>query len=478
MVDHAPEFDQVRRFWQNPKVEQILAIHDIKSSLAHVRMLGQTGIITQEVTAAVLKGLDEICQELGSGKNFLAADGQDIHMGLERRLQAIVGDLAMVLRIAKSRNDQIATDIRLWLREAIFDVFADVCLLRQLLLDLAQRDLDVVMPGYTHMQPAMPILLAHWWLANEARFRRDFGRLVDLYGRLNVLPLGSCALAGTNQPIDRALVAEYLGFAGVMENSLDAVSDRDYLIEFASFASIVGVHLSQMSADLLLWATQEFGFVKLRKAYVFRSQSMPQKRNPELLEVLRSRPSVIYGRVTEFLSQLKALPMGYCQDLQESLPGLLDVVENLKFVLELAQILLPGLEFDSKRMEEAASADLTNASNAMDFLVVRGIPQDKASRIVEALVNYCKQRGRYLSDLELNEWQQFSPAFDDEVYQHVTLEESVGSRSSFGGTSQQQVAQALERARDALGADRNILPQVAAQRLETRLRQGVVSTQT
>jgi len=249
---------------------------------------------------------------------------------------------------------------------------------------------------------------------------------------------------------------------------LDAVSDRDFVVEFAGFASLAGVHVSQLSSELMLWATQEFGFVRLRKPFVFPSRGVPQKRNPELLEMLRARASLIQGRLSAFLAQLSKLPMGYCQDLQESLPGLFDAVDALRTLLELATVLLPALEFDAEKMKEMASADLTNAANAVDYLVVRGIAQDKAAKIVESLVKYCKDRHKYLGDLALSEWQQFSPAFDEEIYQHVTIEESVGSQTSYGGTAPVQVQQALERARQALASDRNRLPNRAAQRLSVR----------
>lgn len=460
------ESDQVRRFWQSPAVERHLAFHDIASSTAHVRMLGETGIIDREVAESVLGGLNQIKEELAEGKSFLKSEHLDIHTGLEARLGQLIGeDLAGTLRIAKSSNDQIATDVRLWLRDAVCDIFGEILALRQEFITLADRDLQVVMPGYTHMQPAMPILLSHWWLANEARFRRDFSRLADFYGRLNCLPLGAGALAGTSQPIDRRLVAQYLDFDDVIENSIYAVSDRDFLVEFGSFAALVGLHISQIGAELLLWATQEFAFVKLSKAFVFRSQSMPQKRNPIVLEVLRSRPAVIFGRLSEFLATLKAVPFGYCQDLQECLPGLLDVVDCLKFSLELLRVVLSAVEVNAERMKAVASADLTNASNALDFLVARAVPLDKASKIVEQLVNYCKQRNKYLSDLELNEWQQFSPAFDSEIHQHVTMESSVGSRSSLGGTSLEQVMISLQGARELIATDRDSLPRLARERL-------------
>jgi argininosuccinate lyase len=315
------------------------------------------------------------------------------------------------------------------------------------------------------MQPAMPILLSHWWLANEVRLRRDFSRLQDMYKRLNSLPLGACQLAGTNQPIDRRLVAEYLGFDTVMENSLDAVSDRDYLIEFASAASLIGVHLSQMSSELLLWATQEFGFVRLPRAFVFRSQSMPQKRNPELLEILRSRPSVINGRLAQFLNELKGLSVSYSQDLQECLPGLLDVVENLKFILELSCVLLPAFKFDTNRMKILASSDLTNASHAVDFLAERDIAPDKASKIIDAILAYCRDRSKALPDLTLNEWIQFSPAFNEDIYNYVTVEESVDSRTSYGGTGGEQVEQSVKRAAELVNSDRLFMNGLTAKRL-------------
>lgn len=468
MADDSPEFDQVRRFWQNPRIDQSLVYHDIESSIAHATMLGQTGIIPASEAEKLTGALEQIRHEMARGQFFSRPEDMDIYSGLERRLEELVGQTASSLRIAKSRNDQVATDIRLWLRDAVFDIFADLLTLRQTLVQLSSRDIEVVMPGYTHMQPATPILVAHWWLANEERYARDFDRLLDFYKRFNALPLGAGELAGTIQPIDRQIVAQLLAFDSIISNSLDAVSDRDYLVEFGSFAALVGVHISQMSSEVMLWTTQEFGFARLRKAFTFRSRNMPQKRNPALLEVLRARPAVIDGKLAEFLTMLKGIPLSYSQDLQECIPSLMNLVEELKFILELARVILLAIELDVTRMKEMASADLTNAANALDFLISRGIERDKAATIVDALVNYCKQRTKYLSDLELNEWQQFSPAFDMEIYKHVTIEESIGTRSSFGGTSAVQVEQALTRAQERLKQDRQRLPKRAAQRLQVR----------
>jgi argininosuccinate lyase len=453
------DFDQIRRrFWHETEIEEALLTYDLQCVIAHVRMLAETKIVDKSAATQVLEALAQVRQELSEDKSYLKPTDSDIHAALERRLKELVGEQAALVHTARSRNDQIATVMRLWLRDMLGDIFDSILELRAQFVQLAERDLDVVMPGYTHMQPAQPIILSHWWLANEARFRRDYDRLLEFRRRLNALPLGANVLAGTAEPIDRNLVAQYLHFDGVIENSLDAVSDRDYVIEFASFASLLGLHLSQMSADLLLWATQEFGFIKLQRRFIIRTQKLPYKKNPELLEVLRSRPTIFYGRLFEFITNLKALPSGYSQDLQESLPGLFEIVQTLKFVLELTQALLGGLDVDSKRMREVACADLMNWSNAVQYLTQRGVEEDKAQKVVEQLSHHCKTRKKFLSDLALSEWQQYSPVFEADVYEHVTMEESVGAFCSFGGSSRDQVELAIQRAQEALQADSKRLP--------------------
>jgi argininosuccinate lyase len=448
-----------RYFFNETEIEEALLSYDLETTQAHVRMLGETEIIDRLSAKAIMEALERIKAEVADGKGYLSPEDADIHEAMERRLKQLVGDeVASVVRLAKSRNDQIATDIRLWLREAVLETFQGLLTLRQQLIALAERDIEVIMPGYTHMQPAQAILLSHWWLANEARFRRDFDRLLEFYKRLNVLPLGSDVLAGTREPIDRKLVAQFLGFDDVIENSLDAVSDRDYAFEFASCSSMLGLHVSQMAADLLLWATQEYRFIKLQKSFIVKTKKLPYKKNPELLEILRSRPSIFYGRLMEFVAQLKALPSGFSQDLQECLPGLFDICYNLKFILDLASALLGGIDVDAKRMREIACADLMNWSNAVDYLVNHGVEREKAQKVVENLSNYCQTRSKFLSDLSLSEWQQFSPAFESDVYEFVTMEESVRSFCSFGGSSTEQVQMALERCKSALQADGKRVP--------------------
>lgn len=457
--DGGPDASQIRRrFWHSPEVEESLLWYDLECAKAHVRMLSDTGIVDKQGAEIVLAELNRMTQDLTEGISYLSNDDSDIHHGMERYLRQRLGEIGGIVSIAKSRNDQIATVIRMWLRDAVVDVFDFLIELRQELIVLAERDLDIVMPGYTHMQPAQPILLSHWWLANEARFARDFRRLREFYPRLNVLPLGAVVISGAKEPIDRSISARYLGFDEVIENSLDAVSDRDFLVEFGSIASLVGLHLSQMSTDLLLWATQEFGFVKLQRRFVFRTAKLPFKRNPELLEVLRSRPSVFSGRLMEFISELKAIPSGYSQDLQECLPGLLDVVENLRFLLELGTEIVRGVDFDAKRMREVACADFMNWTNAVEYLAMKGVEEDQAQRVVENLSQYCKTRNKFFSDLALSEWQQFSPAFEADVYDYVTMDESVGAFCSFGGSSKDQVESALERAKQHLNIDQQRIP--------------------
>jgi argininosuccinate lyase len=457
--------DLIRSFWLTPEVEESLRDHTIVSYIAHVRMLGVQGIVAKPMADRLEAALFTLLAECKEKLCLLTNQDGDISQAILRHLIDTVGEEARVIDVAKSHNDHVATTTRLYLREAAGLFFAKLLKIRAMLLALAERDLDVPMPGYTHMQPATPILLAHWWLANEARLSRDFDRLLEAFDRLNLCPLGACALAGTSKPIDRALVASYLGFDGVIENSIDAVSDRDYVIELATFASLVGVHLSQMSSELLLWATQEFGFVRLPASLTGKSLNMPHKRNPEMMELLRARAATFAGRLGEFLSQLKGLPVSYTGDLKESLPGAVDMVRNLGFVMELTCTLLPAFKFDVKRMLNQANIDMTNAGLTFDFLLDQGVESGKAREIVESVVEYCRQRSKQLADLTPSEWQQFSPAFDHELYVNLTVEESVQTSTSFGGTARDAVSAALERARGRFEADQGRLPRQVAARL-------------
>jgi argininosuccinate lyase len=456
---------RLSRYWQNPRVEQALICHDIDSALAHITMLGKTDIISTADSDKLIKALHMVRHEAAQGTFCVSLSDTDVQSSVERRLTEQVAELASALKIARSKSDQVATDIRLWLRSATWEIFLSLLAVRQALVNLAERDLNVVMPGYGYMHTGHPAVLAQWWLATEERLSRDFERLCDFYKRLNVLPMSAGSVSYKGKLIDRRMVADYLGFAGLIENSFDAVTDRDYLVEFAAFASLVGTHLSQMSSELLVWATHEFGFVRLLTPLKADSSSFSAKRNQSLLEILRSRPSTIFGRLSEFLAELKALPLGYCQDLQECMPGLIDIVDNLKDILEIARIIIPSVQVDAKRMQAAASTDSANFDNAMNFLVGRGLSHEDARAVVENLTKYCLQRNKFLADLELNEWRQFSPAFDSEVYKHVTIEDSRSNTASIDSLTSVQVTEALEKAEALLKSDRKHLPAQAAQQL-------------
>lgn len=453
---------QFRRIRLNTKIERELFKRALLSSTAHVRMLGKTGIISSLSAQTIERAYDQIAGDLESGKELVNDSDADVYEALERMLRERVGEECLLARTAKSQNDQAATDLRLWVRDASMSIAEHILAVRQAFVDLAERDIDTVMPGYTHMQPAEAILLSHWWLANEARFARDFSRLMDFYKRLNLLPLGANVLAGTREPIDRRMVAESLGFDDLIENSLDAVADRDFLIEFGAFASIVGLHLSQLGSELLLWATQEFAFARVPQHLIIRSHTLPLKRNPEILEVLRARPSLIFGRMMEFIVELKAITTGYSLDLQECVIGLADIVDVLDLLLDLCLGMLPGIDLDKDRMREVACADLVNVSNALDYLLTRGVSREIANRVVEQLGVYCRTRNKYLSDLGLNEWQQFSPAFEEDIYNYVSVEESVGAFCSFGGSSKEQVELAMMRCRETIENDSRRLKQLSA----------------
>ena len=453
---------QFRRIRLNTDIEAELFKRALLSSAAHVRMLGKTGIIASQSAQNIVNAIGEISKDFAAGAHLIDDQDNDVYEALERLLKDRIGEDYLLARTAKSRNDQAATDLRLWVRDASLEIAARVLKVRRSFVNLAERDIDIVMPGYTHMQPAEAILLSHWWLANEARFARDFSRIFDFYKRLNLLPLGANVLAGTREPIDRRMVAEALGFDDVIENSLDAVSDRDYLIEFGAFSSIIGLHLSQLGSELLLWATQEFAFAKIPQHMIISSNTLPLKRNPEILEVLRSRPSLIFGRMMEFIVHLKAITTGFSQDLQECVLGVADIVDTLGLLLDLSLGVLPGIELDQNRMKEVACTDLVNVGKALDYLLLKGVEREIASRVVEYLGQYCRTRNKYLSDLALNEWQQFSPAFEDDIYEYVSMEESVGAFCSFGGSSKEQVEMAMARSRESIANDENRLSQLGS----------------
>lgn len=439
----------VRRFWHHPSVEESLAPYQVTSLRAHARMLAAGDLISDDALGSLLAALDEIETSLLRGEHFMGASDLDMYAALERRLNELSGS-ASLLRIGKTRNSQMACDTRLWLRDACLLDFRLLANVQRVILILAREHAEVVMPSHTHMQQAGPQLLSQWWLASACRFERDLERLKSVYRDTNLSPFAALGPAGNTGQLDRQLLASLLAFDGVIESTLDAVTDRDFLIEYLEFAALFAVHVSQLASELLIWTTQEFGFARLPRDFSFRSQSYPQKRNPEVLELLRCRSAMFSTRLSQTLSELKGIPVSYGHDIEESLQSVLDVEEDLKFVLELLQELLPRISFDVDRMARRASVDQVAAGNVVDYMVERGISPDKAQKAVEKLLEYCRQRDKHLSDLAPTEWQIFSPVFDTEIYSYVAQEESPDARSLASEYANQTVEAELKRLEESL----------------------------
>jgi argininosuccinate lyase len=430
-------------------VDSALYHEDIQASIAHARMLGRQGIIPRADADRIVRGLREIEKEIERGEFTFDDRLEDVHTNIEARLADKIGEAADRLHTARSRNDQVATDLRLFLKERITELLMAINLLQSALLDTAERHRDAVLPGYTHLQRAQPVLLAHHLLAYFEMLERDFQRLAECYARSDVLPLGSGALAGVPYPIDRRGVARELGFAEISRNSIDAVSDRDFAVEFLSDAAICMMHLSRLAEEIILWSSAEFGFIELDDAFATGSSIMPQKKNPDVAELARARTGRLYGHLLGLLAALKGLPLSYNRDLQEDKEPLLDTHQVLFSTLLLLAEMLPTTQINEERMRAAAAANYALATDVADFLVRKGMPFRQAHQAVGKLVKYAQQRGKELSALTLKEYRRFSPLFDEEVLR-LDLEGSLKSRNVPGGTAPEQVHKALREARRRL----------------------------
>ena len=424
--------------------------HDIRGSIAHTKMLAKQGIISQEEAKIIERGLASIAEEIEQGKFQFKPELEDIHMAIEARLFELVGEVAGKLHTARSRNDQVALDLRLFTKEAISETLARLKQLQQAIISLAEENKDVVMPGYTHMQPAQPVLLAHHLLAYFEMFQRDVERFSDALKRTDVMPLGSGALAGVAYNIDREFLARELGFSQLSHNSMDAVSDRDFVIEYQAAASICIMHLSRLAEEIILWSSAEFNFIELDDAYATGSSIMPQKKNPDVAELARGKTGRIYGRLMSLLTTMKALPLSYNRDLQEDKEGLFDTIDTLLSSLEVFSGMTGSLKIKEVNMERAANRDYILATDLADYLVRKGEAFRSAHGIIARLVSYALEKGRALSQLSLNEYQRFSPLFGDDVYL-VTVASSIAARNIIGGTAPEQVARALARAKGIVG---------------------------
>ena len=423
---------------------------DVRASIAHANGLENAGVLTAEEKQQILAALTSLLERSRNDAKFFEGDAEDIHSFIESELVALIGETGKKLHTGRSRNDQVATAFRIWLREEIDRIDDSVGVLEQSLLDAATRHVDAVLPGYTHLQRAQPILWPHWCLAYFEMLSRDRERLADARRRTNVMPLGSAALAGTSFPIDRDVVARELGFASVSRNSLDAVSDRDFAVEFVGACSLVMVHLSRMAEDLILYCSTEFGFVTLSDAVSTGSSLMPQKKNPDALELIRGKAGRVFGHHAALLAMLKGLPLAYNKDMQEDKEAVFDTVDTVKACVRISAIVLDHLTVNGTRTREAASTGFLNATELADYLVKKGVPFRTAHDTVGKAVLFAAGQKRELNDLSLDDIRQFSDAISEDVFDALSLENTIDSKSQTGGTSRKRVAEALAAARRSL----------------------------
>jgi argininosuccinate lyase len=444
----------IERFNASIGFDITLLQEDLDGSIAHARMLGGCGVIEESEADQLIEGLETIRCEAAEGRFNPGLEVEDVHFAVERRLIELLGPLGKKLHTGRSRNDQVGTDLRLWLRRRIDDI--DISLLRfeRALLDQAERHAEVLIPGYTHLQRAQPICLAHHLLAYIEMAERDRQRFADVRRRVNLCPLGAAALAGTPVPIDRRRTAAELGFDAPYANSLDAVSDRDFTVEFMAAASLVMVHLSRLSEEVILWASEEFGFITLTDRCATGSSLMPQKKNPDVPELVRGKSGRVFGHLIGLLTMIKGLPLAYNKDFQEDKEALFDGVRTCLDSLEAMAILFEeGLEFRAARLEQAVASDFSNATDVADYLVARGVPFREAYQLVGGLVKSCLVEGVLLRQLPLERWQALHPAFEADIHAAIEPRRVVAARCSEGGTGFAEVRQRLAIARARLGAD-------------------------
>ena len=423
---------------------------DITGSIAHATMLGNCGIISQEDAALICKTLKEILADLDSGALDFDMTAEDIHMFVESELTSRIGDVGKRLHTARSRNDQVALDLRLYLRDELTEIKALVYHLIEVICNKSEQHAGDIMPGYTHLQRAQPVTLGHYLLAYGQMFARDARRLDDVAKYMNVLPLGSCALAGTTYPIDRFMVADLLGFDSVCANSMDGVSDRDYAIELLSALSIVMMHLSRFSEEIILWSSSEFGFVELDDAYSTGSSIMPQKKNPDIAELVRGKTGRVYGDLTTLLTVMKGIPLAYNKDMQEDKEAVFDAVDTAKICLELFASMLETATFRTQTLREAVSKGFINATDCADYMVKKGLPFRSAYKVVGTLVAYCIQNHKTLETLTLEEYKAADPIFENDVYAAIDPDTCVAGRACYGGPAPQSVIKQIEELRNIL----------------------------
>jgi len=442
-----PVAELVKKYTASVSFDQRLAEFDIQGSLAHAHMLGAQGIISKTDVEAIENGLAEILQEIRNHSFVWSLDLEDVHLNIEKRLTDKVGAAGKRLHTGRSRNDQVATDVRLWLRAVTDDTVAGIRKLQASILDLAEEHADTIMPGFTHLQVAQPVTFGHHLLAYFEMLKRDADRFMDGRKRINRLPLGAAALAGTSYPLDREMVARELGFDGVCENSLDAVSDRDFAIEFTAAAALAMTHLSRLSEELILWSSPRFGFIDIADRFCTGSSIMPQKKNPDVPELVRGKTGRVNGHLVSLLTLMKGQPLAYNKDNQEDKEPLFDTADTLLVTLEIYADMMRGIQVNKEAMRQAAAEGFATATDLADYLVKKGMPFRDAHEVVAQAVRYAADKGCDLADLQLTELQKFSAQIEADITQVLTLEGSVASRDHVGGTAPDQVRAAIRKAR-------------------------------
>lgn len=442
----------VQRFTASVQFDQRMYAQDIQGSVAHATMLAKVGVLTQQERDDIIQGLTEIKADIEAGKFEWSIELEDVHMNIEAALTKKIGITGKKLHTGRSRNDQVATDIRLYLREAIDHMSAEVTRLQQGLVELAEKEANTVMPGFTHLQTAQPVTFGHHLLAWNEMLERDYARLQDCRKRVNIMPLGAAALAGTTYPIDRSITAELLGFDAPSENSLDSVSDRDFAIEFTAAASTIMMHLSRFSEELVLWASAQFNFIDLPDRFCTGSSIMPQKKNPDVPELVRGKAGRIFGHLISLLTLMKSQPLAYNKDNQEDKEPLFDTIDNVMGSLRAFADMMPHVKANESSMREAALRGFSTATDLADYLVRKGVAFRDSHEIVGSAVAYGVKTGKDLGEMSLEELKQFGEMITDDVFDVLTLEGSVSARDHLGGTAPKQVLAAAKRAKEKLAS--------------------------
>ncbi|SEJ18259.1 argininosuccinate lyase [Bhargavaea ginsengi] len=428
-----------------------LVLEDLEGSTAHVKMLGKCGILTQDETEAILGGLEKLKKQAKADELEYSVELEDIHLNLEKKLTDDIGPVGGKLHTGRSRNDQVATDMHLYLKERTKEIIALTEDFQKAILEQADAHVETLAPGYTHLQRAQPVSFAHHLMAYFWMLERDKGRFTDSLKRVDLSPLGAGALAGTTFPIDRHYSAELLGFAGVYENSMDAVSDRDFIVEFLSASSLLMAHLSRLAEEIILWSSQEFGFIELDDAFSTGSSIMPQKKNPDMAELIRGKTGRVYGNLVGLLTTLKGLPLAYNKDMQEDKEGMFDTVKTVTGSLRIFAVMIRTMTVNTDVMEQEVSKDFSNATELADYLAAKGMPFREAHEVTGKLVFTCIQKGCVLKDLSLSDMQQESALIEEDIYDVLAPVAAVRRRNSYGGTGFDQVRVQIEKAGELLG---------------------------